>query len=431
MRIDSILQKIISNKLLSGSLVMTAGSLIAGFGNYLFHFLMGRMLGPADYGILEALISILNILLIPITTLMLVIVKYVSFYKGQERWGAIGKFYLRLHETALIVGTAGLIIFFVVVSPVLNLFLHLESFLALWLIGLIAFLGIFAGITKSFLQGLGRFFGYAIGSVSEVVVKISLAVAGVMIGWKTDGAVAAILAATIVGYLITRFLAKKEIILVGREEKLGRRAIIRYLLPVFLATLALSSLFAVDVILARHYFPDQEAGFYAALSTLGKIVFFVTAPLVAVMFPLVSERRAKGEDCSYILRQSAILVGLACGLITLLYFIFPNFIVETLYGKAFAEAASFLWIFTLFLSFYSLDNLFVNYFLSLQETRVVVFPLAAALGQIVLIIFYHQTYYQVGLISLSVGVLLFILLMLYYLRHEGKKPFPLSHCSCL
>ena len=51
----------------------------------------------------------------------------------------------------------------------------------------------------------------------------------------------------------------------------------------------------IDVILVKHYFSADEAGHYAALSQLGKIIIFGTGAIASVMFPLVVERFEKHE----------------------------------------------------------------------------------------------------------------------------------------
>jgi O-antigen/teichoic acid export membrane protein len=73
-----MIKRFFSSQLISGSLVMTLGTAVAGVFNYLYHLFMGRMLGPVDYGILASLISLAYLLSVPTATLNLVIVKFVS-----------------------------------------------------------------------------------------------------------------------------------------------------------------------------------------------------------------------------------------------------------------------------------------------------------------------------------------------------------------
>lgn len=72
------------------------GAIVGGFGNYLYHLLMGRMLGPADYGILVSLISIFSILGVPLSAVGLTIVKFVSAFNGKKETKAISLFLKKL-----------------------------------------------------------------------------------------------------------------------------------------------------------------------------------------------------------------------------------------------------------------------------------------------------------------------------------------------
>ncbi len=74
-------KQLITNPLFSGSAIMIFGSNFVSFINYLFHLVMGRMLGPASYGELAALIALIGLLGMIPASMSLVIVKYVSSAK--------------------------------------------------------------------------------------------------------------------------------------------------------------------------------------------------------------------------------------------------------------------------------------------------------------------------------------------------------------
>lgn len=77
-------RKFFQNQLLVGSLVMFVGTMVANVGNYLYHLLMGRMLGPKGYGSLESVIAIIYLLFIFLIALSLVITKLVANLKGKK-----------------------------------------------------------------------------------------------------------------------------------------------------------------------------------------------------------------------------------------------------------------------------------------------------------------------------------------------------------
>ena len=77
-------QKIFKSKLITGSAVMFVGTMVANVGNYLYHLLMGRMLGPKGYGELESVIAVTYLLFIFLAALNLVIAKFVANLKGKK-----------------------------------------------------------------------------------------------------------------------------------------------------------------------------------------------------------------------------------------------------------------------------------------------------------------------------------------------------------
>ena len=69
---------LIKHPLFSGSALMILGSNLANFIAYLYHLIIGRMLGPVAYGELSSVISALALIFISLNFLSLIIVKFVS-----------------------------------------------------------------------------------------------------------------------------------------------------------------------------------------------------------------------------------------------------------------------------------------------------------------------------------------------------------------
>lgn len=396
---------------------MMIGSLTAGFGNYLYHLLMGRMLGPVDYGVLASLISLLYLLGIPVGTLNLVIVKFVSKLKGERKLGAVTVLFRLIRQKLLVYGLVGLLLFSVL-TPLLATFLHLDSIFPFLIIGIIAFITVMTMINQATLQGLLRFGYLSASNIIGVILKVGFAVLLVIWGFKVNGALFACIIGGIVAYFFTLFALRLLPWEKGKKMDFRSQEMLTFAISVFFSTLAFTSLYTTDVILVRHFLIAQEAGFYAALATLGKIVCFVSAPIILVMFPMVSERYANGKHYRPLLFTSLKLVGLVCLGITTVYFLFPRLMVRILFGGAYLPAAPYLGFFGIFLSLYSFSFLLVNFYLSISRTRVVVFPLLAAILQIVLISLFHQSIGQVVRISILTTALLLFSLLLYYLKSE-------------
>jgi len=418
-RLVSLLTWLKGSKLVSGSLVVFLGSMIGSFGNYLYHLLMGRMLEPEGYGILSSLISLTYLLGVPVATLNLAVVKNVSVLKSDKK--AISSFYFWItKKVALIVSLIFLPI--LLLSPLIASTLKVNSSLLVTVVLLSGLVGVFSSLNLGVLRGVLKFTQTTILGVCTVIAKLVLAVLLVYFGLGVLGAVSPFLISGFLGLVVSSIMILRFL---GRVNNHGRfeegQGLIRYLLPIFLFNLAHTSLYSADVILARRFLASQQAGFYAALSTLGKVIFFAASPIIMVMFPLVSEKHSNGGNYKKIFKLSFLSVFLMAVFIGGIYLLFPQLMVQLLFGSKYFPVIPHLKIFVFIFLFFSLSFLMVNYFLSIKKTKAVGFYLLSAVMQIVLICLFHRDLFQLAVVSLVVVIVLFISLILYYFINEKKE----------
>jgi O-antigen/teichoic acid export membrane protein len=401
-------KKFISHPLFSGSLVMVGGSMAVNIVNYFYHVFMGRILGPVNYGTLASLYSIIYLIgIVPISA-SVAIVKFISSAKNQTEVYSI---YLALRRFVFFLAlTTSLVLF--VASPFIAKFLNISNFWLISLVSVILFFLIIALVNQATSQGLLKFLGSVAPSFISAVVKLTAGLTLVFLGFSVFGAMVGIVIAVICAYLysvwfIGRVLQKRK----GTVYKL--KPFFIYSFPVLVQALAFTSFFTTDVILVKHFLPAFQAGIYAALSTLGKIIYFAASPITATMFPIVSSRKAAGEGYYKVFLVSFVVTVLLSAAIVVFYWLFPNIAIGVLYGKAYLSArAELVWM-GAFILFYTLSYLLVNYSLSLGKVKIVMLPLFFSLIQIPAIWFFHGTILQVIQISLVLSILLFLLLTLY------------------
>lgn len=413
-------KKIITNQLIAGSAILFIGSMVANFANYLYHLLMGRMLGPASYGELTSLISMAYIVSIFSITLSTTVVKFVTKYKVKKGFGYVFELFWQLTKRFLVVALVIFLVFYLLRNEINN-FLHLTNSLPVVVLGLWLAVSFIGFTNDSILRGLFNFKFLTFNIILSSFLKVFAAVVLVKLGWMVSGALGAIFLAGIFSCLVSfwplRFLwqYKKDKVRIPWQELLA------YSGPVLVANLGLTSLYSSDLILVKHFFSPFESGLYASLSVIGKIVFFASGTVPVVMFPLVSERFENGKGYKIIFVQSFWLVAVASAGLTILYFLFPKLMISLLYGNSYLEAAPFLGYFAVFIGIYSLGSLLVNYFLSVGRVNLVLLPFFAAISQIILIWFFHNSILQVIQICLLITALLLFSLLLYYFQSEKRQ----------
>ncbi len=419
--IKKISRQLFGNLVLKGSFLVLASSVLANLGAYLFHLFCGRLLGPADYGVLESLIALAYFLSIPLTVLTLLVTKFVS--QNNQRKEKVVSF-LKIMSIFLAKAGLGILAAFLLLFPFLRQLVKIDSFGLFFGVGLISYLGIFSAVLTASLQGLMEFFRLGIMNVFGSWTKLLLAVVLVLFGFKVGGVVLGMFLSSLLSLALGYFILRSKLPLslsgqVKTKESFG--GIGRYALAVFVANLSLTSIYTVDIVLARYFLPAVAAGQYAALSVLGKIVFFASSSITLVMFPIVSAREAEGKDYQKVILLSLGLVMAISFLIALAYFLFPELMISLLFGRAYLAVAGSLGIFAVFIGVYSLCSLLVNFFLSISRTRYLILPGSAALLQIVLIFFFHQSITEILRVNLLITSLLLAGLLLCFGRNYRRN----------
>jgi O-antigen/teichoic acid export membrane protein len=411
-----LISKITKSQLIAGSAVLFVGTMIANFGNYLYHLLMGRMLGPKDYGAFTSLISLAYLLSVISNTFLTTVVKFVTKYKVKNQFSKIFNLFLGLIKIFGLTGIFLIIVFFILKGKIAG-FLNLDDSFPVLILAFWMSLSLLSFINDGILRGFLKFGFLSFNSVLATILKLTLAIFLVKVGFGVRGSLGAIFLGSLLPYFLSfyplRFLWTHK-----NGEKTEWREFFGFSAPVMVATLSLTSLYSSDMVLVKHFFSSFEAGLYSAVSVLGRIVFFASGVVPAVMFPLVSERFENGGKYRHFLKQSFLIVGGVSLLITIIYFLFPSLMIKILYGNSYLEASKYLGVFAIFISFYSLSNLLVNFFLSVRKTQVAGICLFAALLQIILISIFHQSLLEVIRISLIVSVLLFLSLVVFLKQSE-------------
>jgi len=108
-------------------------------------------------------------------------------------------------------------------------------------------------------------------------------------------------------------------------------------------------------------FVKYEAGVYAAPSTAGKIVLYLTAPLLMVVLPETVQRHTLQGDGRSVLMRGLLYVGIAGATIVAMYLLAPVAVIRTLFGSAYRDAAPLLSVLGLGMPGYELALLGVFY----------------------------------------------------------------------
>jgi O-antigen/teichoic acid export membrane protein len=412
-RATTFSKSILLNPLFGGSAVMIVGSNLANFFAYIYHFILGRMLGKSMYGELVAFLSLLAILSATYSFVNLVIVKYVS---GTDKKGQ-RELYAWFNRLIIKFGVPATLLVFLL-TPVFKNILHMDYSIVIFAAP-IFFLGFVAYIYRSFLQGLLKFSKNVFLVNIELFGRLAFGLLLVIIGLGVFGAVVGILIALAVSVFMGRHYLKEYVIKSTDGVFMPDKKVLTYSLTILINTIAVTSIISIDILLVRHYFSAADAGTYAAVSTLGKTILFATLPISAVMFPIISGKYAKGQKYLKIFWGSLLMTLSVAGIILVLFLFLPSLAINILYGVEYIQASSYLFAYGIFITIFSINSLFLNYFLSIEKTKIVFLSAAVAITQLLGIIIYHDSLNAVIHVS-TISAILMLAGLLVYFAHEIK-----------
>ncbi|MBI3560066.1 hypothetical protein HY087_02985 [Candidatus Gottesmanbacteria bacterium] len=415
-RIKSIVLSITSHNLFKNSALVFAGSTAANFSGWLYHLFVGRILGPEKYAELSALFAIFYILNVITGVVQVSLMKFFSVLKARNDYGQANALFWKATKRVAIAEVIGMLVLYPL-TPILSGYLHIRSygyFLLVYIIFATSTITVAGGAA---LQGFQRFKPLTVLSNIGMLLRLITGIVGAFfgVGWTMIANIASNIGTYSFYFLSLRFLFdhKAKPITITRKQAIG------YGIPVLLTTLGTTVLNSQDVLLVKHYFTSFDAGIYASLSVLGKIIFYASSAVGFVLFPLVAERKELGSDFRRSVFLGLAAVGAMSFAITIVYFLFPSVIVLPL-GPAFGGASPYLGWFGIFVTFYTMATLLIQTLLAMGATKIWLITMTAALMQYLLISLYHGTLYEVTYVNTLVAFILFGSLFIYY-RYATKS----------
>jgi O-antigen/teichoic acid export membrane protein len=406
--------------LASTSLLLMISMTVVNAGNYVYNLIMGRWLGPGLFADVSLIVTLLLVVTFVTVPLQLIAARHAAAATADGDLAPLGAVRRWLTRIAILVGLVIAVLFIAPAATWANIF-HTSSPTPFILFGLAIPFGLMQGVNRGVLQGRTRFGMLAVTYQAEMWSRLFLGMLLVWAGFSVNGAVLGISLSFVVTWLVTLPAGRglQTSIPLSREV---RTAAMLFALPVLIAQISQILINNSDILLVRTYYPADMAGLYAALALIGRMVFFATWSVVTTMFPIVAQRHKRGEPHRHLLWVSLGIVGGISLVIILATLLFPETIVNILFGKKYLSIAPLLWLYALATTLYALANVVVNYRLSLGQGRETGFTLAAGVAMVAGIIIFHDTLAQVVWVQVVVMAVLFISLFAVLMLHPEKPP---------
>jgi len=399
-----MIKKALSSELAKGSLILFVMFNFYNVLNFVFHFSMGRLLGPENYGVLAVLMSIIYIYSIPTEAIQNIISKYVSDFNLKEEYGKIN--FLVSKSSIRAIQFASLIFLVsIIIAMFLSKILQINFYLII-LTNVALITSFTTPIVRGALQGRKKFVLLGTGMIFEGILKLSFAVIFALIGFKVFGAIMGLLIGAFAGLIISFYFNME--IFKEKKEIIHFNEVYKKSIPYFIVVFIILVILSLDIILAKVFFSAEVVGKYAVLSMLGKIIFFGTVSISKTMFPLTAEKQDNHKDSMKLFKKSFLMVLVLCLLSILAYAIIPKLIIQILYGSDYIDMSKYLVYSAIALSFLSLSNLVLTYGLSTNKIKKAYYLFFFLILDLVLLSLFHSTILQYLMAFIVSNIIMFI-----------------------
>lgn len=415
--------KLINNSFVRSSIIFSIANFVVSVIGYLINLIIARAFSLADYGEYMTAMSYTIFLFVPVSTFGLVVIQRIGREVKESRVKVailLERWLFREIKSNLLP-----ILLLVVGFALFGFYKGNLSFPSILFVITMAVLTLFQSLYSASFQAFKMFLLAGVFLIVISIFKLILSIGVVMVNPSLIYLFLGIIAATAIGLFFGR-----SALFSGKDQKINEERLISFsniysyikrknILIVLLTTLGIAGLANIDLMLVKKYFSPEQAGLYSSISLLGKIILYLATPLSQVAFSFFtgSDSRHDSFKILSLLIFSYLLLG---SISTAGYYLFPNLIVDIIFGEKFLVIGNIIWLSAIFGTLYSLAVLFSSFFIS-KNSWLGAFSLPALVFQLIMISFNHQSLSDVLKVNILVLGSLNLVYLLIALRSEFFK----------
>ncbi|MFD2826113.1 oligosaccharide flippase family protein [Leeuwenhoekiella polynyae] len=386
-------------------------ALLVNAGNYVYNLILGRILGPEAFADAAILITLLLVLSFAAMTFQLGTARFVVLMNEQEQLLFLQKIKKWGTHIGFLLGAC-----FVIFSSSFQEVFQTQSQAMFVVFGLSVPLYFVMSINRGIFQGNQDMLSLAKTYQIEMWSRLVLTILLIVLFHKQPAIGVAI--GVGLSLILAQFPKNKTQKATGQlDTKLNKEVLNFFLITAFYeGTQILIN--NSDILMVKHYFDAREAGLYASLALIGRVVYFVAWMFVMILLPVVVEKKKNGEDTRKILYKYIGYISILAASVIATCFIAPQLIVTIMFGEAYLEVASLLGPYALATGMFAIANLFTYYFLSLGKYKSVFISFVGGFLQISLIVFLHTDLIQVVFMQILSMILLLLAQILFFIKTE-------------
>ena len=389
---------------LSGAALIIA-SFVGSILNYIFNAYLGRILDFKDFALIGLIGGFLSFATILFGAFSASTTYRSSFLIG--KYGSSAGYSFWAYSRRKVVSFSIIIVvLWLLLTPFLMKFFNTYNYYVFIFFSIVLLVGFVNSIDRGFLSSKLMFGSIAMTSILDPVIKLSVIILLVFLGLKIWAFTAVSVSALLV-FIFSWILVVKQ---VQKEKDTAPTSVVqrssnKFFFLALLTGFSSSAVFTFDILLANHFLTPTEAGKYALLSLVGKMIYFLGNLTQPFLIPLISRDKGRSRN-SFKTLNVLLLVTFALSLIGFVSLgIFGYFTVPMLYGSKAISIVPFLILFTFGMTCYTISRVIVSYYLVLEFYTITIVTTLLVLLMIWLILIYHNSAQAIAMVMTFIFVM--------------------------
>lgn len=405
------------SRMVSGSLILLAGSGLVSLINLAYNVAIARLLGPAGFANAAAVYTLLMLLSAITLSFQIVCAKLVANHATPgEKAGVYAGLHHRAWRYGIVIGLT-----LILAREPASAYLNLPGTHLIVLLGLGTAFYIPLGARRGLMQGTYAFGRLAANFILEGLVRLAGAYLLVKLGAGVTGAVLASVAGVILAYFFAPppgDIKLAEVVKVPASFGEGLQAIVFFVGQVVINN--------SDIVLVKHFFLPAEAGLYAAVALVGRVVNVCAWSVASSMFPVAAGAPSRHSNRGPMLAISLGLVLLILAALILGLWLMPSFLWRVVFGSRFElfgqeTISSLLILYAVTSGVYALSSVIIAYEMSHKVANTGWVQLIFSASLVAGICIFHGNLQQVILVQLALLLALLVAVLLPFLRVGARR----------
>ncbi len=412
----------------SAGLALIAATMVANVLNFLTSAYLGRTLSEEGFGLIALLSSFMFIAQIPAAGVAQTISNNTAFLFGKynslrsEIWYTYRN---KLTKISLIL-VAG----WIASIPLLSTFFNSHTLVPFIVFAPMWTLLLIQAVNTGFLEGSHKFYALALLVVISAFVKLAFSVVFVQFNmgeWVYTALPISILVSMVVGWVIAARIARSAL---PRTEQEPEKPENLKLSKKFFTTAVLTKLSAVtflslDLIFVKHYLSAIEAGQYALLILVGRMVYMIGSMFAQFIIPIVSKDAGAGSKTSVAFKKILLAIVSSTFVAFIIVGLAGSITIPILFGEKALPILPYLIRFSFAMMFFSVAYAVVTYYHARREYIFAIPGILTVIVQSVGLYVFHANISHVVNVMILSGA--FFLVAVAILHTFKEKFIEVSH----